>query len=156
MKTVASVRYLVILGSVLPVLLSLPCVAQEQLKAVDFVAACKAYRARNTASEETADDKNINGAICRAYLQGFLAGTNQVVNEEDLPSPFMQRALRTKAHGGRERVEALTVGPYCLPAGESLDSIIEKLADDENAYGDNSGADYAIRQVLRRHYRCDG
>ena len=119
--------------------------------AVEYIEACKAYRRE---MKENGNKQSVNCAICRAYLQGFLAGTNKVVKEESLPSEFMQRALRTKAHGGRERVEALTNGPYCLPEGETLDGIIEKLAETNDSFSMESSADQVIGQVLENHYRC--
>lgn len=125
--------------------------AEDRLMAVDYIGACKTYRQE---IEKNGEKPSVNAAICRAYLQGFLAGTNKVVKEERLPSEYMQRALRTKAHGGRERVEALSDGPYCLPEGETLDGIIEKLAETDDSFSTESSADQVISQVLESHYRC--
>lgn len=129
---------------------------EDRLMALDYIDACKTYRQEieKNGDKQSRGKASVNAAICRAYLQGFLAGTNKVVKEERLPSEFMQRALRTKAHGGRERVEALTDGPYCLPEGETLDDIIEKLAETDDSFSTESSADQVISQVLESHYRC--
>lgn len=155
LKSSALLRYIAVAIGVLVITLpvGISFATEDELPAVDYIEACKAYRQE---TEKSRDKKSVNGAICRAYLQGFLAGTNQVVKEENLPSEFMQRALRTKAHGGRERVEALTDGPYCLPEGETLDSIIEKLAETNDSFSEESSADRVIRQVLESHYLCRG
>lgn len=151
LKSFLMLRYIVV--SVLAATFSpvAALAADDRLMAVDYLDACKTYLRE---IEKNGDEQSISGAICRAYLQGFLAGTDKVVKEEHLPSECMQRALRTKAHGGIERVEALTEGPYCLPKGENLDDIIKKLAETDGSFSTGSSADLVVSRVLASHYRC--
>lgn len=151
LKPFSLLRYMVV--SLLAVTFSpvAALAANDRLMAADYLDACKTYRLE---IEKNDGEQSINGAICRAYLQGFLAGTDKVVKEERLPSEYMQRALRTKAHGGIERVEALNQGPYCLPEGESLDDIIKKLAESGDSFSSESSADLVVSRVLENHYRC--
>lgn len=119
---------------------TLSCLAVEQLTGRQFMEACAAYQNYGKVAGES---------VCRSYLQGYLSASDDVIPAEELPSPFMQRVLRT-------RVSGTTQSAFCLPEGVRLDDIIGKVLLLESAeVADDSSAGQLIERVLETHYRCD-
>lgn len=121
--------------------------AMEKMAANSLLSACKVFN--------TEGGDRVQGASCAAYIQGFLAGRSDVVIEVDLPSAFMQRALRTRAPGGSSRVDTIKQAAYCLPPQETLRDFAGKLVALEGTFTAEVGAEPVILQVLDRHYRCN-
>lgn len=120
--------------------------ALEPLSARDFVAACKAYREGG---------HPIPGATCRAFLQGFLAAVPAAVAEESRPSPFVQRALRTRGVRLSEETEQRLHSPYCLPHDEPLDTLVNRVAGADYDLPGGADASMVMRKLLENFYRCD-
>lgn len=91
--------------------------------------------------------------LCDGYLLGYLEAEPSVVYRDDLPSPYMQRVLRTRAPD-HPQVQAVNSARYCLHSETSLAEIRERVAGfDLEAAGRVVPAE-VVRQVLERDYPC--
>lgn len=128
-------------------LLSVPVSAIEQLEAVTFLESCKQYQ------EQTKE--HARGVICKAYLQGYFAGRYDIVVKEDLPSPFVQRAMRTRAPRGTPGVAALKGPRYCLSRAITFEELAMQVIGLDQTFAKDVGAEQVIEAVLERHYPCE-
>ncbi|WP_323844182.1 hypothetical protein [Microbulbifer magnicolonia] len=134
------------IGAPLALIFSQSLAAMEPMSAAGLVSACKAYQ---MAGEATA------AASCRAFIQGYLAASNDIVAAEDRPSGFVARALRTRASRLSDAAEQRLDSRYCLPEGETVDRLIARVAAEEQRFAPDTAADIVMRRVFERHYLCD-
>ena len=116
--------------------------AMEKMNANTLIQVCKDFH--------TETKESLQGNLCHAYLQGFVAGSHTIMIETDQQSDFMQRALRTRAPG-----DCVKPATYCLSTVISLSDFSAKIADLEDTYTQDAGAETVILQVLDSHYRCE-
>lgn len=129
-------------------LISAHSMAGEKLSAVEFIDACNVYL--------TEGDSSSKGAFCKAYFFGYMAATDDVIDAEKIPPPYMLRALRTRIPDESESIEALLRSPYCLPKGETMHNIISKVAQlDNNDFIPTNTASDVVERVLKTHYLCE-
>lgn len=126
---------------------AMSCLAWDEPTAGEFVNSCADYWHHEDREGEL---------LCRSYLQGYLAGSDQVIAREELPSPFMQRVLRTKAAGRSERIDVITGSRYCLSGERPIEDLIGKIVKlDESFLRQARTAKGAVEETLERYYRCE-
>ena len=108
---------------------------------------------QNSCVEYIAEIGNINGALCSAYLQGFVSGSSQIVVANDEQSDFTQRAIRTRAPGGSIEIDSLKSARYCLPNDVSIKQLAGQIAS-VNVTKKDQLASSLMKQVLKAHYPC--
>jgi len=126
----------------------------DTVAANDFVNACRLLsNAGNTDGD--AGEIHPNAILCHAYLHGFFSATDKVVIDEDRPSAFTLRALRTRGRRLSDQQEDLLNSDYCIPQKDTVLDVADKIATLEPAFADNADANTVVEIVLQRHYRCD-
>ncbi|MFD1217494.1 Rap1a/Tai family immunity protein [Microbulbifer celer] len=130
----------------------IPTVAMEPLTAPELVAACKAYQAGGASKTNT---ENAGASSCKGFIQGYVSASTEIVDEEDRPSAFVTRAMRTRTSRFSEEAEQRLSSRYCLPKSESVDVLIAKVANISQPFAENETAESVIVQVLESHYRCE-
>lgn len=107
----------------------------------DLVDACR---------EQVSDEAN---AFCGAYLLGYVDAHPKVVFNEELPSAYMQRALRTQAPS-HPHTNVTKKAVYCL---ENEETLVE-ISDTISLIDLKTAADVApatlIENILKQQYRC--
>jgi len=93
------------------------------------------------------------GRLCEGYLLGFLQGNPAVVFSEELPSAYMQRALRTRAPV-HETTRPIKSAKFCLAGRDSVKALEAEIGELSAAAVDSLSPSEVILHVLERHYRC--
>lgn len=125
---------------------SQPLAALESLGAGELVAACRDYQR---------GESSTRASTCRAFIQGYLSASNEIVAAGDRPSEFVARAMRTRASRLSDAAEQRLNSRFCLPPDESLDNVIAKVAAEPDDLADGAGAAVVMRRIFERHYLCD-
>ncbi|QKX17249.1 Rap1a/Tai family immunity protein [Microbulbifer sp. YPW1] len=120
--------------------------ALEGLTAPGLITACKAHEENRQSPEATS---------CRAFIQGYLSASTDVVASEDQPSPFVARAIRTRASRLSEDAEQRLNSRYCLPGSTAIDTLAAKVAGISQPVAEEATAESLLIGVLNAHFRCD-
>lgn len=139
-------RRLIRIGAPLALALCQPLAALEPMRATELVSACKAYQR---------DSGSAAASSCRAFVQGYLQATNEIVAEGDRPSRFVARAIRTRASRLSDAAEQRLNSRFCLPEGETLDNLIANVAAEQRRFAADADASILMRVVFENHYLCD-
>ncbi|MBB5211020.1 hypothetical protein [Microbulbifer hydrolyticus] len=123
-----------------------PAVALEPLTGTGLVEACRAYQV---------DPLGSGATTCRAYIQGYLSASTEIVAAEDRPSQFVARAIRTRASRLSEDAEQRLSSRYCLPESETINALITKVAEVSPPLAEEATAESVMLTVFDRHYRCE-
>lgn len=139
-------RLLTRIGAPLALVFCQPLAALEPMTAAELVSACRTY---------LEDSRSAAAANCRAYVLGYLSASNEIVAEEERPSGFVARAMRTRASRLSDAAEQRLDSRFCLPEGETLDGLIGRLAAGPAQYATDAEASVVMRDLFEKHYRCD-
>ena len=120
-------------------------VLAEPLTATKLVEACKAHQK---------DQQSTDALSCRAFIHGYLSASSDIVAAEDRPSPFVARAIRTRASRLSEESEQKLSSRYCLPASENIETLIAKVAETPGPVAGEATAESVLLAVFDKHYRC--
>mgnify|MGYP000212266340 CR=1 FL=1 len=129
--------------------------AMEPLTAPELVTACKAYEEERESPGES-PGKSPGATTCRAFIQGYVSASTEIVATEDRPSEFVARAIRTRTSRFSEDAEQKRNSRYCLPESQSIDVLIARVASISQPLAKEATAESVIVQVLENHYRCEG
>ena len=91
--------------------------------------------------------------FCRGYLLGYVDAHPKVVFNEELPSAYMQRALRTRAPS-HPRTNLTKKAVYCLENEETLLEISATIALLDLKTAANLTPATLIEKILKQQYRC--
>lgn len=152
MKRFASSVFTV--ASVAVLALSQPAFAAEGLTAPGLITACKAYQ-ENRQSPEKSRENSAEVTMCRAFIQGYLSASTDIIASEDQHSPFVARAIRTRASRLSEDAEQRLNSRYCLPKSAAIDSLAARVAGISHPVTEEATAESLLVQVLDAHFRCD-
>jgi hypothetical protein len=144
-----------IAGSLLGLALTLPASA-TWLSGSELRRHCSAY---------LDDPESRDGAVCVAFMQGFLAGgraaerdrrTAPSWSEAAADETFAQRAARTRVGSRLRGLQAATTR-YCVGDGVTSSAVIRSVADHLEDRGERPGvsADRRVRDALARSFPCD-
>lgn len=125
---------------------SQPAVALEPLTATGLIEACKSHEVDRLGSGAT---------TCRAYIQGYISASTEIVASEDRPSDFVARAIRTRASRLSEDAEQRLSSRYCLPQSETIDTLIGKVANASQPLAEEATAESVLLAIFDNHYRCN-
>lgn len=117
----------------------------EPLSAPELVTACTA-RAENPQGKQA--------LTCRAFIQGYLSASTEVTSLEERPSPFVARAIRTRASRLSDEAEQRLNSRYCLPAALPVETLMDQVAALTQPLAQSAPAETALKLVLDAHYRC--
>ncbi|WP_091384684.1 Rap1a/Tai family immunity protein [Microbulbifer marinus] len=134
------------IGAPLALIFSQSLAALEPMTATALVSACKSYQS---------DSQSAATSSCRAFIQGYLSASNEIVAVADLPSEFVARAIRTRASRLSDAAEQRLNSRYCLPEGETLEQLIAKVAAEDKQFAPDAEAAVVMRRVFDAHYLCD-
>lgn len=132
----------------------------DAVKANEFISACRiSDQATTEAKTEAKGDENETDGepkvnLCFSYLQGYFAGTNEIVTTEDLPSDFTLRVLRTRGQRLNDAQQKLLDSRYCISEKESLKDFAAKVALLDTNFSQDSVASEAVKLVLEQHFIC--
>lgn len=127
----------------------------EPLDARLLITACKDY-STTTGSEEPGANvqATIHGTMCRSYLQGYFAATDDIVAIERIPSPLTIRAMKNR--GARiSEDQKVWKASYCMSEIETLKDIAGKIANVDSASANEKTAQVFLREFLSEHYSCE-
>ncbi|MCW8125955.1 Rap1a/Tai family immunity protein [Microbulbifer halophilus] len=139
-------RLLIRAGAPLALAFSQPLAALESMSAAELVSACKAH---------LEDRQSAAASGCRAFIQGYLAASPEIVAVEDRPSGFVARAMRTRGSRFSDAAEQRLNSRFCLPEGESLEQLVARVAAQTDGFEADAGASAVMRRVFEKHYLCD-
>jgi len=125
----------------------------DSVSAREFISACGDLNSAPTVDTESEKVSEVN--LCQAYLQGYFAGTDEVVAEERLPSSYTLRALRTRGRRLSDEHQQLLNRVYCISEKETLLNFAEKVALLENDFSADAAASEVVQFVLEQNYLCD-
>lgn len=104
------------------------------------------------------------GVPCSAYIHGFLGGAHasgrhlDKVDQDQEPkrSRFMDRATRTRLGRPIDRYGNYFRAGYCIPADESLASVVEKVVTFLRGKEpvENETANQLVLTALNKNYPC--
>lgn len=117
----------------------------ESLTATELVEACKAHQS---------DQQSTEASSCRAFIHGYLSASKDIVAAEDRPSPFVTRAIRTRASRLSDDTEQKLSSRYCLPESENIETLIGKVASVEPPLAEDATAESVMLAVFNNHFRC--
>jgi len=144
-----------IAASLLLVLLPAAAAAMEWLSSDDLEQSCDSFLA------ESGSDA---GALCLAYMQGFIAGSGTIearaVGGRDAApgdESFTERAIRTRLGTLRlQQIRNIGDSGHCLGDDVAAVTVVEKIADYFNKHPQTlklTNAE-AVREALVYHYPC--
>lgn len=139
-------RLLIRIGAPLALAFSQPLAAQEPMSAAELVSGCKAH---------LEDSQSAAASGCRAFIQGYLSASPEIVAEEDRPSGFAARAMRTRGSRLSDAAEQRLSSRFCLPEGENLEQLIARIAAQTDGVTADDEASVVMRRVFEQHYLCD-
>lgn len=132
-----------------------PAAAMEWLSSDDLERSCDSFLAESDSND---------GALCLAYMQGFIAGsgtadaapeTSRDAASED--ESFTDRAVRTRLGTLRlQQIRSIGDGGHCLDDDVAAVKVVEKIADYLKEHPESlelTDAD-AVREALVHHYPC--
>lgn len=122
----------------------------EPLEATRLIAACDAFA--NSSPDQS--DLNSEALMCRSYLQGFFAATDEVVTTERIPSALTIRVLRTRGARVPEDQKKTFNASYCISETEILRDIARKISMVDKVSASNKTAQNLLRESLAEHYDC--
>lgn len=133
---------------------SASAITSDPVPANDFIQACRLLSdsARSNAVDNEGD---LHPVMCQAFLHGFFSATDNIVIEENRPSAFTLRVLRTRGRRLNESQWKLLNSDYCIPRKESVMDVADKVALLEPKFADDVSAGAVVEIVLQRHYQCD-
>ncbi|WP_073270507.1 Rap1a/Tai family immunity protein [Microbulbifer donghaiensis] len=134
------------IGAPLALIFSQSLAALEPMNATALVSACKSYQS---------DSQSAAASSCRAFIQGYLSASNEIVAAGNRPSEFVARAIRTRASRLSDAAEQRLNSRYCLPEGETLEKLIAKVAAEDKQFALDAEAAVVMRRVFDGHYLCD-
>ena len=134
-----------------------PAAALEWLKESELEKQCDSF----LENHESRD-----GALCVAFIQGFLAGaeaTDGIVAErvKRLQSPtgdsYSDRAIRTRIGNRLKQYGSPYYAGYCIAEEVSSQTVIGKVIDYLNNHPDDPGltANQAVYMALVHHFPCE-
>lgn len=125
----------------------------DSVSAQEFVVACRQLNIPIQVDEESNAATQVN--LCQAYLQGYFAGTDEVIAEESLPASFTLRALRARGRRLSDEHHQLLNSPYCISEQETLLDFAEKVAILETEFSTDAAASEVVELILDQNYRCE-
>lgn len=112
------------------------------------------HACRDAQAKARSDPYGSNQAgLCEGYVLGYLQANPEVAFNEQLPSAYMQRVMRTRApvHPQTEPLKSVT---YCLRGADSLGDIRDAIAAlDPDSVAASSPAS-VMKRILDMNYRC--
>lgn len=122
----------------------------EPLNAVHLIAACESYS--NSKLENV--DSDPEAVMCRSYLQGYFAATDEVVVIERIPSALTIRAMKTRGARITDDQKKAWKAAYCISEAETLKDIARKISAVEKTSAQEKTAQVLLRDMLAEHYAC--
>lgn len=123
----------------------------EALNALHFIEACESL---SNSSNQKSDDLDREAVICRSYLQGYFAATDEVVAIENIPSALTIRVLKTRGVRVPEDLKKTYNAEYCISESETLRDIAHKISLIDRTSAQDKTAQTLLRQFLAEHYNC--
>ncbi|WP_153039113.1 hypothetical protein [Microbulbifer sp. Q7] len=123
-----------------------PAVAMEPLTATGLIEACKSH---------AIDPQDSGATTCRAFIQGYLSASTEIIAAEDRPSLFVARAIRTRTGRLSAETEQKISSRYCLPRAETINALIAKVAGLAPPETEGATAESVMLTVFENHYRCE-
>jgi hypothetical protein len=103
--------------------------------------------------QDAAIQAGTGAGLCEGFLLGYIQAHPEVGFEEDLPSEYIQRVMRTRAPTHPE-TDALKRLLYCLDGVDSLANIHRAIAGLDPASVTADTPARVIEKILQRDYRC--
>lgn len=140
------------------VLFTAPAMALEWLTEEELEQQCESF---------LIDDRSRDGALCVAFIQGFLAGaeaTDGIVAERvrkiQPPSgdTYEDRALRTRIGSYLQKYGTPYYAGYCIGPNVSSQAVVTTVIDYLNEHPDEPGltANQAVYTALVESFPCEG
>lgn len=123
----------------------------EALNALRLIEACESF---SNSNNQDNDDLDREAVICRSYLQGFFAATDEVVAIENIPSALTVRVLKTRGVRIPEDLKKTYNAEYCISESETLRGIAHKISTIDRTSAQDKTAQTLLRQFLAEHYNC--
>ena len=90
---------------------------------------------------------------CHGYLRGYIEAHPEIAFNEDMPSGFMQRVLRTRSPA-HPSTDAAKLAVYCLEGDQSMVEISATIAAMEPQAVASKSPASVIDNILKHRYRC--
>ena len=121
----------------------------EPLLASELGRACEHYIRTDALSKP--DELS---AVCKSFLQGFFAATDDVITTENIPSDLIVRMMKTRGARLSEQQQKTFKAEFCISETVTLKNIAEQLVKFNR---EKTGIDFAaelLRDMLAEHYPC--
>jgi len=122
---------------------SLSALGPETVSAKSLIESCKLISGKSVPQ------------LCGAYIQGYLDASPNIVKEDQLPSEFVTRALKTRAPQKDVAVKTVANVKFCVPSEGFLSELVTKIAEVEYDAKQHQLASSVVYSILKADYSCE-